>query len=305
MHNAKIQKRLKIQRGRKRPTKKYKERQKESKVEAALEDQFAAGRVLASISSRPGQCRRRRQGQGARVLLEEDQIQEGQISCAMPGDLSSWGGGQGPPNPATTTLPPPPPPAIPAPEAPRLPAANLEAVPSVGLSEALMLALVVGAVVGGLLLVICVGCWRLRHRPRRRRRRAQDLEAAANEPEVTEAAPEEEAGREAAKEETNGEVKPDEANETSEAITDSEKKAKVSTKDKIKKRAPRAPAKKKPRRRAKKADDADDSKNETMENGDDKSEADINADLETILNTVVDVAGRMAYRPSAPPARTQ
>ena len=27
-------------------------------VEAALEDQFASGRVLASISSRPGQCGR-------------------------------------------------------------------------------------------------------------------------------------------------------------------------------------------------------------------------------------------------------
>merc|ERR1712029_925450 len=38
--------------------KKYTERQKEAKVEAALEDQFASGRVLASISSRPGQCGR-------------------------------------------------------------------------------------------------------------------------------------------------------------------------------------------------------------------------------------------------------
>merc|ERR1712029_216051 len=38
--------------------KKYTERQKEAKVEAALEDQFASGRVLASISSTPGQCGR-------------------------------------------------------------------------------------------------------------------------------------------------------------------------------------------------------------------------------------------------------
>ena len=38
--------------------KKYAERQKEAKVETALEDQFASGRVLASISSRPGQCGR-------------------------------------------------------------------------------------------------------------------------------------------------------------------------------------------------------------------------------------------------------
>merc|ERR1712154_520796 len=33
-------------------------REKESKVEAALLDQFMTGRVLASISSRPGQCGR-------------------------------------------------------------------------------------------------------------------------------------------------------------------------------------------------------------------------------------------------------
>merc|ERR1712038_506480 len=38
--------------------KKYKERQKESKVEPALEDEFASGRVIAAISSRPGQCGR-------------------------------------------------------------------------------------------------------------------------------------------------------------------------------------------------------------------------------------------------------
>jgi len=37
---------------------KYTERQKESKVETALLDQFMTGRVLASISSRPGQCGR-------------------------------------------------------------------------------------------------------------------------------------------------------------------------------------------------------------------------------------------------------
>merc|ERR1712211_80674 len=38
--------------------KKYKERQKEAKVEQALQDQFLTGRVLAAISSRPGQCGR-------------------------------------------------------------------------------------------------------------------------------------------------------------------------------------------------------------------------------------------------------
>jgi len=37
---------------------KYTERQKESKVEQALLDQFMTGRVLCSISSRPGQCGR-------------------------------------------------------------------------------------------------------------------------------------------------------------------------------------------------------------------------------------------------------
>merc|ERR1711941_61319 len=42
----------------KKTEKKYKERQKEGKVEQALEDQFQTGRVLASISSRPGQCGR-------------------------------------------------------------------------------------------------------------------------------------------------------------------------------------------------------------------------------------------------------
>merc|ERR1712098_317085 len=37
---------------------KFKERQKIAKVETALEDQFMTGRVLASISSRPGQSGR-------------------------------------------------------------------------------------------------------------------------------------------------------------------------------------------------------------------------------------------------------
>ncbi|CAG5131706.1 unnamed protein product, partial [Candidula unifasciata] len=38
--------------------KKYDERKKQAKVEQALEEQFATGRVLAKISSRPGQCGR-------------------------------------------------------------------------------------------------------------------------------------------------------------------------------------------------------------------------------------------------------
>ncbi|XP_023320744.1 40S ribosomal protein S8-like [Eurytemora carolleeae] len=38
--------------------KKYKERQKDAKVDQALNDQFLTGRVLAAISSRPGQCGR-------------------------------------------------------------------------------------------------------------------------------------------------------------------------------------------------------------------------------------------------------
>merc|ERR1711973_252453 len=37
---------------------KYKERQREAKIEQGLNDQFATGRVLAAISSRPGQCGR-------------------------------------------------------------------------------------------------------------------------------------------------------------------------------------------------------------------------------------------------------
>jgi len=42
----------------KKTAKKYAERQKDGKVEQALVDQFMTGRVLASISSRPGQCGR-------------------------------------------------------------------------------------------------------------------------------------------------------------------------------------------------------------------------------------------------------
>eukprot|EP00095_Tigriopus_kingsejongensis_P004614 maker-scaffold559_size137194-snap-gene-0.26 protein:Tk04614 transcript:maker-scaffold559_size137194-snap-gene-0.26-mRNA-1 annotation:"40s ribosomal protein s8" len=42
----------------KRTVKKYTDRQKEAKLEQAVEDQFVTGRVLASISSRPGQCGR-------------------------------------------------------------------------------------------------------------------------------------------------------------------------------------------------------------------------------------------------------
>merc|ERR1711956_206426 len=42
----------------KKTAKKYKERQKISKVEQGLEEQFMTGRALACISSRPGQCGR-------------------------------------------------------------------------------------------------------------------------------------------------------------------------------------------------------------------------------------------------------
>ncbi|XP_013787172.1 40S ribosomal protein S8-like [Limulus polyphemus] len=42
----------------KKTEKKYKERQKHAKVEQAVEEQFMTGRVLACISSRPGQCGR-------------------------------------------------------------------------------------------------------------------------------------------------------------------------------------------------------------------------------------------------------
>jgi small subunit ribosomal protein S8e len=48
------EKALNVKRSRK-TEKKYKERQKDSKVEQGLQDQFMTGRVLASISSRPGQ----------------------------------------------------------------------------------------------------------------------------------------------------------------------------------------------------------------------------------------------------------
>merc|ERR1712026_216228 len=44
--------------GRKKGAKKYAERQKDAKVEQGLTDQFMTGRVLAAISSRPGQCGR-------------------------------------------------------------------------------------------------------------------------------------------------------------------------------------------------------------------------------------------------------
>jgi len=42
----------------KKTTRKYAERQKGAEVEKALLDQFGTGRVLAAISSRPGQCGR-------------------------------------------------------------------------------------------------------------------------------------------------------------------------------------------------------------------------------------------------------
>merc|ERR1712001_196550 len=42
----------------KKAAKKYTERQKDAKVEQGLTDQFMTGRVLAAISSRPGQCGR-------------------------------------------------------------------------------------------------------------------------------------------------------------------------------------------------------------------------------------------------------
>merc|ERR1712112_407140 len=42
----------------KKTEKKYKERQRDAKVEQGLTDQFMTGRVLAAISSRPGQCGR-------------------------------------------------------------------------------------------------------------------------------------------------------------------------------------------------------------------------------------------------------
>merc|ERR1712170_55451 len=42
----------------KKTQKKYDERKKTAKVEAALDEQFTTGRLLACISSRPGQCGR-------------------------------------------------------------------------------------------------------------------------------------------------------------------------------------------------------------------------------------------------------
>ena len=50
--------------------KKYVERQKEAKVELALEEQFVTGRVLASISSRPGQC-----GRSDGYILESKELE--------------------------------------------------------------------------------------------------------------------------------------------------------------------------------------------------------------------------------------
>lgn len=38
--------------------KKYKLRQRQAKLETALDEQFLTGRLLAAISSRPGQCGR-------------------------------------------------------------------------------------------------------------------------------------------------------------------------------------------------------------------------------------------------------
>lgn len=38
--------------------KKYKIRQRQAKLETALDEQFLTGRLLASVSSRPGQCGR-------------------------------------------------------------------------------------------------------------------------------------------------------------------------------------------------------------------------------------------------------
>ncbi|XP_067666407.1 small ribosomal subunit protein eS8-like [Haliotis asinina] len=42
----------------KKTMKKYKARKKTAKVESALEEEFATGRVLAKVASRPGQCGR-------------------------------------------------------------------------------------------------------------------------------------------------------------------------------------------------------------------------------------------------------
>ncbi|XP_069105996.1 small ribosomal subunit protein eS8-like [Argopecten irradians] len=48
----------KLQTASRKLVKKYKERQKISKVDTALEEEFSSGRVLAKIASRPGQCGR-------------------------------------------------------------------------------------------------------------------------------------------------------------------------------------------------------------------------------------------------------
>ena len=42
----------------KKTEKKYKLRQKLAKIEPALDEQFVTGRLLAAVSSRPGQCGR-------------------------------------------------------------------------------------------------------------------------------------------------------------------------------------------------------------------------------------------------------
>ena len=42
----------------KKSEKKYKTRQRLAKIETALDEQFLTGRLLASVSSRPGQCGR-------------------------------------------------------------------------------------------------------------------------------------------------------------------------------------------------------------------------------------------------------
>lgn len=42
----------------KKSQKKYTIRQRQAKIETALEEQFMTGRLLAAVSSRPGQCGR-------------------------------------------------------------------------------------------------------------------------------------------------------------------------------------------------------------------------------------------------------
>uniref|UniRef100_A0A8W8NDG9 Small ribosomal subunit protein eS8 n=1 Tax=Magallana gigas TaxID=29159 RepID=A0A8W8NDG9_MAGGI len=48
----------KLESASKKTKRKYAEREKLAKVEHALDDQFSAGRVLAKVASRPGQCGR-------------------------------------------------------------------------------------------------------------------------------------------------------------------------------------------------------------------------------------------------------